>query len=113
MAGSLSGLFGIGGGLTIIPVMSLFKYPIKRVIKITISVVPLISIGGVISYLTANIENYIYNIGYVSIPIALITAIPIIYSSKLGLKYHQKISSKYLKIILGLILGIIGLLMIY
>ncbi len=113
IAGLLAGLFGIGGGITIIPIMSLFKYPIKRVIKITISVVPLISIGGVITYLTANTQNYIYNVGYVSIPIALITVVPIIYSSKLGLHIHQKISPRYLRIILGTILGGVGLVMIY
>ncbi|ACV24802.1 sulfite exporter TauE/SafE family protein [Methanocaldococcus fervens] len=112
ITGFLSGLFGIGGGIVVIPILTLFKYPVKRIIAISIGVVPLTSIGGLISYLTANTEGYIYNIGYVSIPIALIISIPIIYSSKIGVMLNQKISPKYIRIMLSAILGVIGLFML-
>ncbi|WP_244409530.1 sulfite exporter TauE/SafE family protein [Methanocaldococcus jannaschii] len=112
ITGFLSGLFGIGGGIVIIPILAMAKYPVKRAVAISVGVIPLTSIGGLISYLTANTEGYIYNIGYVSIPIALIMAIPIIYSSKLGIKINQKISPKHLRIMLSSILGVMGLFML-
>ena len=112
VAGFLSGLFGIGGGIVIITTLTLMKYPVKRSVAISIGSVPITSIGGLISYLTANTNAYIYNIGYVSIPIALIMAIPIVYSSKLGIKINQKISSKHLRIMLSAILGTMGLIML-
>jgi len=111
VTGFLSGLFGIGGGIVIIPILAMAKYPVKRAVAISVGVIPLTSIGGLISYLMADTKNYIYNIGYVSIPIALIMAIPIIYSSKSGIKINQKISSKHLRIMLSAILGTMGLAM--
>ncbi|ACX72049.1 protein of unknown function DUF81 [Methanocaldococcus vulcanius M7] len=112
VAGFLSGLFGIGGGIVIIPLLTLIKYPIKRATLISISAVPITSLGGLISYLTANTNEYIYNIGYVSVPIALIIAVPILYSSKLGIKISQVIEPKHLRSVLSAILGVIGVVML-
>ncbi|NPA63108.1 MAG: sulfite exporter TauE/SafE family protein [Methanococci archaeon] len=112
VAGFLSGLFGIGGGIVIIPLLTLIKYPIKKATFISISAVPITSLGGLISYLTANTNEYIYNIGYVSVPIALIIAVPILYSSKVGVKISQTIKPKHLRSLLSAILGVIGVAML-
>ncbi|ENN95990.1 hypothetical protein J422_05090 [Methanocaldococcus villosus KIN24-T80] len=112
ISGILAGLFGIGGGIAIIPILSMFKYDPKKLVTVSISAIPIISFGGLISYLSANVDNYIYNIGYVSIPIAIIIAFPIAFSSKLGHKLFHKLDNNKIKILLSTILFIIGLVML-
>lgn len=49
-AGFLSGLFGIGGGIVIVPLLVVLGYDIKKASAISLGAVLIISLAGVVSY---------------------------------------------------------------
>ncbi len=108
ICGFFSGFFGIGGGIILTPLLSL-KYNIKIAVRYSHIALTLSSLGGVVSYLTANVGNTFYNIGYVSIPVAILIFIPSLISSKIGKRIYLKCNEKDLRIILSSILFLVGM----
>ncbi|MGV1033699.1 MAG: sulfite exporter TauE/SafE family protein [Microbacteriaceae bacterium] len=58
-AGFLSGLFGVGGGIVIVPLLVVMGYDIKRSSAISLGAVLLISVAGVISYASFGEVNWL------------------------------------------------------
>lgn len=55
LTGTLSGLFGVGGGFVIVPGLVLFSgMPIHRAVATSLLVIVLISVSGITSFLIAN-----------------------------------------------------------
>jgi len=53
--GVFSGLFGVGGGVVIVPALVMFsRMPIQRAVGTSLLVITLISVSGVVSHLVAN-----------------------------------------------------------
>ena len=115
ITGLISSMLGIGGGILIIPSLNIvLNIPIKRAIKISIGVISIISFSGALVYLSYPLKEIdsLYNIGYVSLLTTFIVLPPCIIFSKVGNYLANKINTKYLKILLAIVIFIGGIKMI-
>jgi len=106
LAGILSGIVGIGGGLIIIPMLILFLGTSQHVAQGTSLAVMLPPIG----FLAA--LNY-YKAGFVEWKFALIIAITFVIGGYLGSKFAIGISPTILKKVFGALLFIAAIRMIF
>jgi uncharacterized membrane protein YfcA len=113
--GFLSGLFSLGGGIFIIPILTIvLGFSMIEAIRTSTIFISITAIGGSIPYFLANIDNNnnIFLIGYVNIFYLLIIisfSIPITY---FGAKLAYKINEKLLKRMLALLLVFFSLKLI-
>ncbi len=114
--GLLSGLLGIGGGVVMIPILSLVVGLNMREVVGTNSAIMIFSAtGGLITYLYMglSLQNLPeYSLGYINIlqlGLILITSIPL---SQLGVYMSHKISSDKIKFIFIVLIYYVGLKMI-
>jgi len=106
LAGILSGIVGIGGGLIIIPMLILFLGTSQHVAQGTSLAVMLPPIG----FLAA--LNY-YKAGFVEWKFALIIAITFIIGGYVGSKFAIRISPSILKKVFGTLLFIAAIRIIF
>jgi hypothetical protein len=89
-AGVLAGMFGIGGGIVIVPALILFAGFAPRVANGTSLAVFLLPVGALGAY------TY-YKEGHVKVSAALIMAIGLFLGSYLGARINQQMSALALK----------------
>lgn len=101
LAGFLSGLVGIGGGIIVVPVLVYFGFS-QHLAQGTVLFMFLLPIGilGVLNY---------YNKGYVDYKTALIIGSTFVIGSYFGSKVAIQIDQALLKKIFGVFLVLIGL----
>lgn len=106
IAGTLSGVVGIGGGMVIIPALVFFlHYPQKTAQGTTLALmVPPIGVLAAWSY---------YKQGFVDIRAAALICAGFIVGSYLGAKWSMSISDAMLKKIFSLILIVIAFKMLF
>lgn len=108
IAGVMSGLVGIGGGVILIPVMvMLLNFNMKEASGTSSAVIVLTSLGGISSYILngINISGLpAYSIGYVNLLILLILVIFTIPLAQVGAWASHKSPEKLLRYILVIIL---------
>ena len=100
-AGVLSGLFGIGGGLVIVPALMLcagFSQLSANGTSLAVLVVP-VGLAAVINY---------YRTGNVNIKAAFIIAISLFITAAVSSYFAQKINPSSLRIAFGIVMIIIG-----
>ncbi len=96
MAGLTSGLFGIGGGVIKVPIMTyIMKLPIKTAVATSSFMVGLTAASGEIVYLTKNLTDPLT---------ATLLSIGIIPGAILGAKCLKKTKPKYVRIVFGAVL---------
>ena len=106
VAGFLSGMVGIGGGIIIVPVLVYFLNYTQHQAQGTTLFMFLLPIGilGVINY---------YKAGYVEFKTAFIIATTFVLGSYLGSKLAISIDQKTVKQVFGVIIVILGIKMIF
>jgi uncharacterized protein len=106
LAGLLSGLIGIGGGVIIIPILVIFFGLSQKMAQGTTLalLVPPIGILAAWTY---------YKQGYVDFPIAGLICIGFIFGGLMGAKFATNLSNQTLERIFGIALLIISIKMIF
>jgi len=106
LAGFLSGMVGIGGGIVIVPVLVYYLGFSQHTAQGTTLALFLMPIGllGVFNY---------YKAGYVDIKSALIIATTFVLGSYLGSKLALKLDQQTVKKVFGIMILIISLKMIF
>ncbi len=106
MAGFLSGLIGIGGGILIVPALVLllgFSQKLAQGTSLGILLLP-VGILAVIQY---------YKQGYINVNYALVIAVAFVVGSVLGSKLALSVSDEKMKKVFAVILMIIALKMLF
>ncbi|CAI5728712.1 unnamed protein product [Hyaloperonospora brassicae] len=93
VAGLVSGLTGVGGGIVLIPVLAKFTSLSQQVINGT-------SIGAVAIAASVGAYNYIQS-GACNVPLALATTVPAIFATKYGVQTAHRLSSPKLSLLVG------------
>ncbi len=106
VAGFLSGMVGIGGGIIIVPVLVYFLHYTQHQAQGTTLFMFLLPIGilGVVNY---------YKAGYVEFKTAFIIGSTFVIGSYLGSKLAISIDQKTVKQIFGVIIVVLGIKMIF
>ncbi len=106
VAGVASGMFGVGGGLIIVPALVLFAgFTQHRATGTSLAVLlPPIGIAATFEY---------YRHGNVSFRAAILIAVALILGAWLGAVFANKISGPVLKLSFGVFLSVMGVYMIY
>ncbi len=106
VAGILSGMVGIGGGIIIVPVLVYFLNFTQHQAQGTTLFMFLLPIGilGVMNY---------YKAGYVDFKTAFIIGTTFVLGSYLGSKFAISIDQKTVKQIFGVIIVLLGIKMIF
>ena len=105
IGGLFSGMFGIGGGIVIVPILTLFT----KLSQFTAQGICLASLIGPVSLLA--LINY-YNKGHVKIKEAIIIATLIFLFSYIGSKISLQLPMKTVTKLFGILVVITGLHMI-
>ena len=116
IAGILSGLLGIGGGVILVPILSiLMGFSMHRAVGTSTAVLIFTSLGGIIAY-TLNGVNISglppYSIGYVNLIQLITLSIITVPMAQLGVKASHKIPERELRYLYIAIMFYIGLKMI-
>jgi len=102
--GLASGLLGIGGGILLVPIMTLvMAIPIHFAVATSTFTMIFTSTSGVSQHYLANNINFEY---------ALLLAIGTVFGAQLGTYTSKRLSSKNLRIIFGIVLIVVGTQMI-
>jgi uncharacterized protein len=106
VAGLLSGMVGIGGGIIIVPVLVYFLGFSQHMAQGTVLAMFLLPIG------LLGVYNY-YQAGHVNIKTALVIATTFLIGSYFGAKIAISINQEMLKKVFGVILLLLSLKMIF
>ena len=100
-AGVLAGLFGIGGGVVIVPVLvTLLRFDQKQAVATSLAaLLPPVGLGAVISY---------YNAGMLDVSIAALMAGGLLFGALAGARIALGLPSATIKRLYGLFLLVIG-----
>ncbi|MDX9702063.1 MAG: sulfite exporter TauE/SafE family protein [Candidatus Auribacterota bacterium] len=106
MAGSLSGMIGVGGGIVVVPILTLiFGFSQHLAQGTTLAMlIPPIGILAFIAY---------YKEGYVNIPVAVCLCVGFVLGSYFGAKLAVGVSELILRRIFGVCLLVISLYTIF
>jgi uncharacterized membrane protein YfcA len=111
--GLVSGIFGIGGGIVIVPVLVLaLRFEMHYAIGTSLAIIMIASIGGIIGYIINGIgvaDRLSYSLGYVNIPSWLLLMVPGAIMAQVGAVTTHKLPRKLLMYIFTVILIYIGL----
>ncbi|WP_339698905.1 sulfite exporter TauE/SafE family protein [uncultured Roseivirga sp.] len=110
LAGSISALSGLGGGVVIIPILNLrFKQSMRKAKSISLGVIFITSMVMSISNLLAKPMTNIngQNIGYVVWPLVLVLSLGVIIGSPYGVRIARKLSNRTISYIFVSFLGVV------
>jgi len=105
-AGIMAGLFGIGGGIIIVPVLiSIFKYPYKKAVGTSLMALLLpVGLPGVLIY---------YHNGHLELKVALLIGLGLVFGALIGALVAIELPSKLIKRIYGVFILLVGLNFIF
>ena len=99
--GFFSGLFGVGGGIVAIPVMTLaLRFKIHNAVATSLAMMILTSIGGVIGYIRGGLgvpDLPAYSIGYVNLPAWLLLTAASIGMAQVGALTAHRLPARWLR----------------
>lgn len=106
VAGVLAGMFGIGGGIVIVPALAgLLHYEQKRAVGTSLGALLLpVGLPGVLEY---------YGAGVLNIPVAVVVAVGLVFGSLLGANVALRLPSKLVKRLYGIFLFFVALRFIF
>lgn len=107
MIGSLSGVFGIGGGTVVVPVLTLYRVKITQAIATSAVTGFPIALSGTIGYITSGWNNALLpenSLGYVYWPAMLGIILSSTFFAKLGARLTHRLEARKLKKLFSLLL---------
>jgi uncharacterized protein len=114
--GVVSGLLGIGGGIIMIPVMTLLlRFPVHRAIGTSAAVMLASSVGGVLSYIAIGLFVTglpSYSLGYVNLFFWLILVLVSVPMAQVGVRAAHKLPAEKIKKVFILVMVAVGLDMV-
>jgi uncharacterized membrane protein YfcA len=114
--GLVSGLFGVGGGIVMVPVMVLaLRFKVHNAVATSLAAIIFASIGGVIGYIVNGIGvagRPDYSLGYVNLPAWLALLVPGAVMAQVGAAAVHRLPRKPIIIIFLVVQFYIGLRMI-
>jgi len=116
IAGILSGFLGIGGGVILVPILSiLMGFSMHRAVGTSTAVLIFTSLGGILAYILNGI-NIIglppYSIGYVNLIQLITLSITSVLMAQLGVKAAHNLPEKELRYLYIIVMLYMGLKMI-
>ena len=109
--GILSGLLGVGGGIFIIPILTMiFGFKLTKAIGTSSVYISLTAIGGVISYIYSGwgLNPLSLSLGYVSLINWILIVLFSVPMASLGAKLVYKVPEKKLKIVFAILIFFIA-----
>jgi uncharacterized membrane protein YfcA len=119
VAGLISSLSGLGGGIIVIPILTdILKTPLKKASSISIGVVAMLALPISISYLSIDASSAMQHVlpaqvGYISMFIAAPVLIGVFSTTGWGVRTAQKTDPNKLRLILGLVVIVLCAKMVY
>jgi uncharacterized membrane protein YfcA len=119
VAGLISSLSGLGGGIIVIPILTdILKTPLKKASSISIGVVAMLALPISISYLSIDARSAMQHIlpaqvGYISMFIAAPVLMGVFSTTGWGVRTAQKTDPNKLRLILGIVVIILCAKMVY
>lgn len=122
--GFIAALSGLGGGVLMVPIMNMgFKYTLRKAVSISEFAIVLISLAGFMQFLLRSplldieVVNYItfsqYTVGYVDFGASLPLVIGAFLGAGLGVQLHDKINTRYIKRIFGILVLVVAARMLW
>jgi uncharacterized protein len=104
IVGFISGLFGIGGGVMLVPMMAfLFGFPPQVAVATSMFIVTFTTLGSSVSYIAMDAVNFYY---------ALLLIPGAWFGGKIGALINQKLKTETITLILRLVIFLYGIKMI-
>ena len=100
VTGTLSGLFGVGGGFVLVPLLTLIDIPIKQAIALSLVYI----IGTALSGLASHFRQHT-----VDIPLALSLALSSVVTAQFGVHLAVGMSTSLLKLLFGTLTAIVAI----
>ncbi len=114
--GTIAGLLGVGGGILVVPVMTLaLRFKMHNAIATSLAIIIFTSTGGVIGYIINGIgvpNLPAYTIGYVNLQAWFLLVVPSIGMAQVGAITAQRLPAKQLRYIFIAITLYMGLKML-
>jgi uncharacterized membrane protein YfcA len=114
--GFIAGMFGIGGGVVVIPVLVLaLRFEMHYAIGTSLAIIILTSIGGITGYIINGIGvpgRLDYSIGYINLTSWLLLAVPAAIMAQVGAVVAHRMPRKLLMYIFVVVLAYMGLRMV-
>ncbi len=119
VAGLISSLSGLGGGIIVIPILTdILKTPLKKASSISIGVVAMLALPISASYLNIDARSAMQHVlpaqlGYISMFIAAPVFMGVFSTTGWGVRTAQKTDPNKLRLILGIVVIILCAKMVY
>ncbi|MBI4267000.1 MAG: sulfite exporter TauE/SafE family protein [Chloroflexi bacterium] len=114
--GAMTGTFGVGGGILMIPVMTLvLRFKMHNAVATSLAVMTFTAVGGLIGYIANGIsvpDLPPYSIGYVNLPSWALLTLTSVGMAQLGAVTAHRIPAKQLRYVFTALVFYMGLRMI-
>ncbi|MDD5289164.1 MAG: sulfite exporter TauE/SafE family protein [Dehalococcoidales bacterium] len=112
----ITGMLGIGGGIVVIPVMTLaLRFSMRSAVATSLAIMIFTSIGGIIGYVTDGLRVFgtqAFSTGYVNVQAFLLLASTSIVTAQFGAMALRRIPERPLRIIFTILMFYVGLRML-
>lgn len=119
--GFVAALSGLGGGVLMVPIMNMgYKFSLRKSVSVSEFAIVLISLAGFIQFGLRSplkdlpsLENVVlsvssYTVGYIDFGVCLPLVIGAFIGAGFGVRLHDKINTKYIKMIFGVLVILVA-----